>query len=107
MNKYSYTITWSAEDDAYISRVAEFPSLAAHGESYEDALSEIQFVVKEVVKDLEASGEPVPEPLSERHYSGRMNLRMAPRLHQALVLEARQQGISVNKLINMKLLGSQ
>ena len=29
---YLYTVGWSEDDEAYVARVAEFPSLAAHGD---------------------------------------------------------------------------
>jgi predicted RNase H-like HicB family nuclease len=49
---YLYTVGWSEDDEAYVARVAEFPSLATHGNSQEAALRSLQRVVKEVLKDL-------------------------------------------------------
>ncbi len=43
--EYSYTVAWSEKDGAFIGRVAEFPSLAAHARSQEKALREIRNVV--------------------------------------------------------------
>lgn len=103
IDKYSYAVTWSEPDDAYIGRVAEFPSLAAHGDTLEGALREIETVVGHVIEDLEASGEPIPEPLSMRHYSGRFNVRIASDLHRALALEASREGVSLNQLVIQKL----
>lgn len=48
-NDYSYTVGWSTEDQVFVARVAEFPSLAAHGETAEEALQEIRFVVAEAI----------------------------------------------------------
>ena len=59
---YTYTVRSSEEDGIFIGRVAEFPSLAAHGHTLEAALAEIKFVVSEVLKDLAESGEEIPEP---------------------------------------------
>ena len=101
--QYLYSVGWSEEDEAYIARVVEFPSLAAHGETQEAALSEIKKVVRAVLKDLAASNEPIPEPYGKRSFSGRLNLRMPEYLHRQLVTEAAQQGISLNRLINLKL----
>ncbi|MEK6408659.1 MAG: type II toxin-antitoxin system HicB family antitoxin [Acidobacteriota bacterium] len=67
---YLYTVGWSEDDRAYVARVAEFPSLAAHGDSQEAALRSIQQVVKVVLKDMAASKESVPEPLGKRSFSG-------------------------------------
>ncbi len=100
---YSYTVAWSDEDDAFISRVVEFPSLAAHGDSQEKALREISGVVANVIEDLIADREPVPEPLGKRRYSGKLNVRMSSELHRRLALESEYQGVSLNALINLKL----
>lgn len=101
--RYLYSVGWSDEDEAYIARVAEFPSLAAHGDSQERALSELKKVVRVVIADLVKSKEPVPEPFGRRSFSGRLNLRMPSYLHRQLAIEAAQQGVSLNRLINLKL----
>ncbi len=100
---YSYIVIWSEEDKAYIGRVAEFESLAAHGETQQAALQEINQVVHLVLEDLQQSGENVPAPFSKRHFSGKLNLRMPEYLHRLLAMEASQQGISLNQWINLKL----
>jgi len=102
-DQYSYTVTWSEDDGAFVARVAEFPSLAAHGSSQQKALSEIGGVVADVLEDLAAEGELIPVPVGKRHFSGRLNLRMAKDLHRRLALESELQGVSLNTLINSKL----
>ena len=101
--QYLYSVGWSEEDDAYIARVAEFQSLAAHGDTQEDALREIKDVVRFVLSDLKKNKEPIPEPLGKRSFSGRLVLRMPEYLHRKLALEASQQGVSLNQLLNLKL----
>ena len=61
--RYLYSVGWSDQDQAFIARVAEFPSLSAHGDTPETALQEIRFVVEAVIEDLEQSNEPIPEPI--------------------------------------------
>lgn len=101
--QYLYSVGWSEEDAAFIARVAEFPSLAAHGDTQDDALREIKEVVSFVLSDLKESKEPIPEPLGKRSFSGRLVLRMPEYLHRKLALEASQQGVSLNQLLNLKL----
>ncbi len=60
---YTYEAVWSPEDRAFIARVAEFPSLAAHGNSRGGSLRALRSVVDSVVKNLAASGEGIPPPL--------------------------------------------
>lgn len=103
IEQYLYSVGWSEEDDAFVARVAEFPSLAAHGETQEAAMSEIKNVVEFVLKDLKESNEPIPEPFGKRSFSGRLVLRMPEYMHRQLALEALQQGVSLNQLLNLKL----
>ncbi|HEY0048945.1 MAG TPA: type II toxin-antitoxin system HicB family antitoxin [Pyrinomonadaceae bacterium] len=103
VEQYLYSVGWSEEDEAFVARVAEFPSLAAHGEMQEEALREIKTVVEFVLKDLTKSNEPIPEPFGKRSFSGKLVLRMPEYMHRQLALEAMQQGISLNQLLNLKL----
>jgi predicted HicB family RNase H-like nuclease len=100
---YAYSVMWSEEDQAYVGRVAEFASLAAHGASPALALREMTEVVGCVLEDLVESGELVPPPFSKRPFSGKLHLRMPEYLHRHLALEAAQQGVSLNQWINLKL----
>ena len=100
------SVLWSQEDQCYLARAAEFESLMAHGETQEEALAEIKTLLKAVLKDLEENNETIPEPFSTRNYSGKLNLRMPESLHRQLSIEASQQGVSLNQLINLKLAAS-
>ena len=100
---YLYSVVWSNDDGAFIGRVLEFPSLAAHGNTQEAALREIGSVVRYALEDLAESREVAPEPLSKRSFSGTLNLRMPKHLHRQLAIEAAQEGVSLNQWINTKL----
>lgn len=100
---YIYSVVWSEEDDAFIGRVLEFPSLAAHGSTQAKALGEIQSVVEHACEDLQDSGEALPEPLNKRRYSGTLNVRLPKYLHRQLAIEAAEEGVSLNQLISTKL----
>jgi predicted HicB family RNase H-like nuclease len=66
-------------------------------------MREIRDVVEFVLNDLKESKEPIPEPFGKRSFSGRLVLRMPEYMHRQLALEAMQQGISLNQLLNLKL----
>ena len=104
VDKYSYRVRWSEEDEGYISTCLEFPSLSTFGDSYEEALQEIRFVVKESVTWLEEEGEPVPEPLGLRHFKGHISIRVSEELHRDLVIRASEQKVSLNQYIGSKLI---
>ena len=100
---YTYRVTWSEEDGKYIGLCAEFPSLSWLASEPEAALQGIRQVVADVVVDLQANGEPIPEPLSVKKYSGRFMVRVPPELHRQLALEAAESGVSLNRLASDKL----
>lgn len=100
---YTYRVTWSPEDQEYIGLCAEFASLSWLAKSPEKALKGIQKIVADVVADLQASGEPVPVALAEKHYSGEFRVRIPPLLHRNLALMAAEQGVSLNRLASAKL----
>jgi predicted HicB family RNase H-like nuclease len=103
VNHYTYRVTWSAEDSEHVGLCAEFPSLSWLAPSPEKALSGIRRVVAEVVDDLKASDEPVPDALAEKTYSGRLLVRIPASVHRTLATEAAEQGISLNRLVSAKL----
>ena len=105
LDHYTYRVTWSPEDGEHLGLCIEFPSLSWLAETPEEALAGVRQVVSEVVSDLEASGEPVPEPLAEKHYSGEFRVRIPPELHRQLALMAAEQGVSLNRLASAKLAG--
>jgi predicted HicB family RNase H-like nuclease len=100
---YTYRVTWSEEDSEYIGLCAEFPSLSWLASEPEAALQGIRQMVADVVVDLQANGEPVPEPLAAKKYSGRFMVRVPPELHRQLALEAEESGVSLNRLASDKL----
>ncbi len=100
---YTYRVTWSAEDGEHVGLCAEMPSLSWLADTPEAALSGIRAVVAEVVSDFLASGEPVPEPLAERNYSGEFRVRIPPALHRKLAMDAHEQQVSLNRLVSAKL----
>lgn len=100
---YTYRVAWSAEDEEHVATVLEFPSLSWLESDSLAALQGIQQLVADTIADLEASGEEVPAPISERNYSGRFNLRVPPALHGKLVMEAAEEHMSLNSFVVRKL----
>ncbi|HPI94493.1 MAG TPA: toxin-antitoxin system HicB family antitoxin [Deltaproteobacteria bacterium] len=104
-DRYTYRVTWSEEDGEHVGLCAEFPSLSWLARTPEDALKGIRNVVAEVVRDMKASGDQVPEPLASRRFSGRFMVRVPPSVHRRLAVEAAESGISLNRLASAKLAG--
>ena len=60
---YSYWVEYSHEDQAFIARVVEFPSLVAHALTTLGAVAELGGVVAVVLDDLSDSSETIPVPI--------------------------------------------
>lgn len=101
--RYTYRVAWSVEDQEHVATVAEFPSLSWLAPTAVEALTGLVDLVRDVVADMAANGEPVPEPLSERSYSGRFVVRVPAELHRRLAVEAAEQRVSLNRLVSERL----
>ena len=104
IDRYTYRVIWSEEDNEHVGLCAEFPSLSFLAPTKTKALSGIERVVREAVKDMQANKEPIPKPIVLHKYSGNFSLRMPSQVHRSLAIEAAEDGISLNRLINAKLL---
>ena len=87
----------------YLTSVSEFDGCMCRGASYAEAFEKIQTEMEDWIEAKLANGAAVPEPSVERHYSGRLNLRVPKTLHASLALEAEKEGVSLNQYINFRL----
>lgn len=100
---YTYRVTWSEEDKEYIGLCAEFQSLSWLALTPEAALEGIRNVVAEAVTDMKENGEPIPEPIASKNYSGKFMVRVPPEVHRSLALQAAESGVSINRLVSTRL----
>ncbi|MFE3442279.1 type II toxin-antitoxin system HicB family antitoxin [Nocardia sp. NPDC059180] len=100
---YAYRVLWSPEDDEFVALCTEFPSLSWLAPTQEAALEGLRELVADTIKDMAVNGEAVPQPLSERSYSGRFLVRTSSELHARLSREAAEQNVSLNQLLNQRL----
>ncbi len=103
IDHYTYRVIWSEDDNQLVGLCAEFPSLSYLASTPEKAIQGILKVVADVVKDMEANDESVPEPIYSRRYSGKFVVRVPPEVHRQLALEAAEEEISLNRLVSAKL----
>lgn len=103
VSHYTYRVTWSAEDDEFVATCAEFPSLSWLAGSQAEALQGLVALVADTVADLATEGEAVPEPLSQRAYSGKFNLRVGESLHRRLAIQAAEERLSLNQYVVRRL----
>jgi len=62
MLKYEVIIYWSEEDQAFIAEVPELPGCAADGQTYYEALANLEVIIKEWIETARELGRPIPTP---------------------------------------------
>jgi predicted RNase H-like HicB family nuclease len=60
--RYEITIYWSEEDQLFIAEVPDLPGCAADGETYQEALQNIEIIMQEWIETAQELGRKIPEP---------------------------------------------
>ena len=60
--RYEIILHWSEEDQAFIAEVPELPGCAADGETYQEALQNIEIVMQEWIETANVLGRTIPYP---------------------------------------------
>lgn len=60
--KYEIIIYWSSEDNAFIAEVPELPGCAADGNTYQEALVNVEIIIEEWIETALEIGRPIPSP---------------------------------------------
>jgi len=102
-DRYTYRVTWSEDDTEYVGLCAEFPSLSWLAATPEAALKGIRKMVADVVQDMRANKEVVPEPIACRRYSGKFMVRVPPEVHRNLAIQSAESRVSLNRIVSSKL----
>jgi predicted HicB family RNase H-like nuclease len=97
-----YTITIERRDDQgpyYVARYLELPHFIMTGATPEQAVKELESEKRDWFEFNLKQGNEIPLPLKSRNYSGKIILRMSPKLHEHLIRLAELQGVSLNSLM--------
>ena len=62
MLRYEIVLYWSEEDQSFIAEVPELPGCAADGETYQEALQNVEVIMQEWIETAEELGRQIPEP---------------------------------------------
>ncbi len=60
--RYQIIIYWSQEDRGFIAEVPELPGCAADGETYREALENIEVIMQDWIETAKELGREIPEP---------------------------------------------
>lgn len=62
MSKYEIVIYWSEDDNAFIAEVPELAGCMADGETYQEALANVEIIIQEWIETAKELGRKIPEP---------------------------------------------
>lgn len=69
MPKYEVIIHWSVEDKAFVAEVPELPGCAADGETYQEALANVEVIIQEWIDTAKHLRRPIPKPKGRLVYA--------------------------------------
>lgn len=98
-DRFSYSVSWSDDDEGFVATMAEFPSLSWIDEDRRAAEDGLVALVAEMLENMDQSGEPAPKPFGQRTFWGKFNLRLPIGLHRELALKAERERQSLNSLV--------
>ena len=102
LTQYPFEIRPLSEDDGggVLISFPDFSECISDGDTIEEAIHNGIDALQETIAALESLNLPVPEPGSGGAYSGKFIQRMPKSLHARLAARARQEGVSMNSLVN-------
>ncbi len=60
--RYEIILFWSKEDQAFIAEVPELSGCAADGATYQEAVANVEVVIREWIETAQELGRPIPVP---------------------------------------------
>ncbi len=102
---YLKLVEWSAEDRCYVGTCPELMLGGVHGDDETRVYRDLCEAVEEVIALKKSMGDPLPESLADKEFSGKFVLRVDPQIHRLLALRALQEGESLNSYVAAKLAG--
>jgi predicted RNase H-like HicB family nuclease len=81
------------------ARISEFPRCAVEAPTLREALEDLDTAFRAVLETAIQDKLALPTPLAENSYSGRFLIRTSKSLHQAAVIRANDEGVSLNRFV--------
>ena len=60
--EYEIILYWSVDDNAYIAKVPELSGCMADGKTAQEALANVEIIVKEWIETAQELGREIPQP---------------------------------------------
>ena len=87
----------------FFGRILELDGCQSTGETLEELYGNLNEAMEGYLETKLEYGLPIPVPERVEDYSGKFVVRLPKSLHQRLVIEAKNEGVSLNQLALYKL----
>lgn len=87
------------DDGTYRAEIIEFPGCFAVGENAAEAAENLEHAALSWIESTIAKGRPIPEPMEENDYSGKLVVRLPKSLHKHAAYAANRDDVSLNQFI--------
>ncbi len=95
-----YTRLFTREEDGrYSTSVLELPGCYSSGDTPQEAMEMLDEAIEMWVAVEVEDGHDVPPPSRAVEYSGRIELRLIPSIHERAALLAQHEGVSLNRYL--------
>jgi predicted RNase H-like HicB family nuclease len=69
MTRYEVIIYWSDEDQSFLAEVPELPGCMSDGQTYQEAVQNVEVIISEWIETARELGRPIPEPRGRLIYA--------------------------------------
>lgn len=88
------------DGDLWAAEVLELPGCFASGETAAEANDNLDAAMEDWFESEIEADHPIPAPVDEDSYSGRVTLRLSPTVHRRAALRAMVEDVSLNRLLS-------
>lgn len=102
---YNYIVQPITDESGsyFYAKVLELDGCQSTGETFEEAYKNIKEAMESWIETKLEAGFDIPLPVGQESFSGKFIVRIPKSLHYRLVIEAEQEGVSLNQYALYKL----
>ena len=86
-------------DGSYHAEITEFPGCFATGVTPQDAYEQLEAAALSWIGAVLQAGQPIPAPMDENDFSGKIVVRMPRSLHRKASFLAKRDDVSLNQFL--------
>lgn len=87
----------------FYGRILELDGCQSTGETIEELYDSLDEALEGYLEVKLENDMPIPDPINTEEYSGKFVVRIPKTLHQRLIIEAKNEGVSLNQYAMYKL----